>query len=180
MWGSVSQWGFLWGLVPLNTHQALQWAEQGSQLHVKDVQAEVGGELQQSRMLQGCEFWGWMQSAEPGNWMLCFEFGWYIYIYFKIKQREDFDQRLSPIFLRWKTQILARHSCTELCFYLRQIIWQNAWICETSGIASYVFFARKKKRRKIMLHETSFNVGVFSWCSKLKLTLYSEYVICAA
>lgn len=102
-----------------------------------------------------------------------------IFIFFKIKQREDFDQCLSPIFLRWKTQILALHFCTELCFDLRQIMWQNAWICETSGIASYVFLPGKK-RRKIMLHETSFYVGVFLWCSKLKLTLYSEYVICAA
>lgn len=43
---------------PLNMHQGLKWAEQGSELHVVDVRAEVGRDLQQSWMIQGCEYLG--------------------------------------------------------------------------------------------------------------------------
>lgn len=48
----------LWGLVPLDEHQALQWAEEGSGLHPEDVRVEMEAELQQSRTLQGCECLG--------------------------------------------------------------------------------------------------------------------------
>lgn len=50
--------GFLQGLVLLDEHQALQWAEEGSSLHPEDARVKMEAELQHSRTLQGCECLG--------------------------------------------------------------------------------------------------------------------------